>query len=756
MWGAGAAQVDELKERIEEKDSELIDLKVKVKGVQRELAAVQIENERLKDKIVENMRFGGAGGDDGEGHSLDWISTQLDIQLDKLEVRAAAPRNATLRTRRSPRACRAPRLPRPPLQGERRRKLKFIHDEDRLVRHFEMSTVLKEKNKKRVVKTHVGVQTEEEEKKDDISVPPPKHAKKKVKGMHIPPNFRQFMTGYPKKVRNMTLRGLRRLTLQIFFEKVDSDATHDESNHKRLPMEQFIAEFMYHKYGLHNLADQHMTELIQTVRAFSKQDKRTRFFDLFVACSAHKNGEQPILPQAALDFVVDCFKALRDAKEVNKESLNSDPNSYVEIRRSRGMLLAKELFAHVAAPLVTKLAVRAENLPIPQSKDARKVSLDDWISLMLLEWVAERSRWEERLTPLFDRFAEVVTERQVADDGASAVTPSKGRRGGRKGKGGSGSGSGDDGDDGAGEAGAAGGAGGASGAASALPPEDITSAMTSTSITDAMRDAVSKACTVSMASIDATLSTADALTMEEASAEFKPGMAVTQLTAAVKRYKSEISLSGFQEAMTEAEPDLFEAKVKAVFEDARVHLEIARWERQRAPWKEAKDKATGHRYFYHEKTLETAWKLPDMVKERGTRAAAPLSRSTARLTHSRHGARVARSGWAGLRGVRGDGVRERHPQVHHRRQRRARRRDQGGRLHPAPFPHAPAPRQARPRGGPAGAPLWPHGAVSGPRAERCVRALLARCARERCLCALHACVRCTHTPHRALDRACRC
>ena len=109
------------------------------------------------------------------------------------------------------------------------------------------------------VRHHVSVQTEEEAEQVVEDLPAPSAPKKKAKGSHIPKEIRELMNSFPRKVRVLSIRGVRRLVLQIYMDKVDNDQIHDEANHERLPMAQFIGEFMYHKYGLHTLTDYHLT-----------------------------------------------------------------------------------------------------------------------------------------------------------------------------------------------------------------------------------------------------------------------------------------------------------------------------------------------------------------------------------------------------------------------------------------------------------------------------------------------------------------
>lgn len=79
-----------------------------------------------------------------------------------------------------------------------------------------------------------------------------------------------------------------------------------------------------------------------------------------------------------------------------------------------------------------------------------------------------------------------------------------------------------------------------------------------------------------------------------------------------------MTLEGFTALMKKVEPDFFDSKVFSIFEDARSNLEQVRWERKKTPWREAKDKATGKRYFYHIDTRKTLWSQPDFKRDRGT------------------------------------------------------------------------------------------------------------------------------------------
>jgi len=66
-----------------------------------------------------------------------------------------------------------------------------------------------------------------------MEIPPPNAPKKKVKGAHIPVQIRDLMNSFPRKVRVLSARGVRRLILQIYMDKVDNDQVHDEASHER-------------------------------------------------------------------------------------------------------------------------------------------------------------------------------------------------------------------------------------------------------------------------------------------------------------------------------------------------------------------------------------------------------------------------------------------------------------------------------------------------------------------------------------------
>ena len=177
-------------------------------------------------------------------------------------------------------------------------------------------------------------------------------------------------------------------------------------------------------------------ELISSMRSYYQEDPRVRIFDLFIAAVVKHpaGGDRPVFQGQALDFVVDLFKRLRDEKQVTKESIAADANAYIELQRGvrsgaspvfergstcpahpavlgpqKAISIARDSFDFVAPPLVNSILIRLESLPLPQSKDIRKVSLDAFLALMLEEWITEKERWENRLAPLFDKYSTLGT-----------------------------------------------------------------------------------------------------------------------------------------------------------------------------------------------------------------------------------------------------------------------------------------------------------------------------------------------------------
>lgn len=54
-----------------------------------------------------------------------------------------------------------------------------------------------------------------------------------------------------------------------------------------------------------------------------------------------------------------------------------------------------------------------------------------------------------------------------------------------------------------------------------------------------------------------------------------------------------------------------------MFDTARKALEAAAWHRKRKPWEFATDPATGRKFYYNTRTLESRWYMPILDRETG-------------------------------------------------------------------------------------------------------------------------------------------
>lgn len=341
------------------------------------------------------------------------------------------------------------------------------------------------------------------------------------------------------------------------------------------------------------------SELVLSVRSFYKDDPRCRLFDLFIAAVVKHpgGGDRPVFQGAAIDFVVDLFKKLREEKQVTKESIAADANAYIEIQRGvrrcrparpnhtlnsvtvqKAIAIAREAFDFVAPPLVNSVLIRLESLPLPQSKDIRKVSLDAFLALMLEEWITEKERWENRLAPLFDKYStlgSVLAPPSNSNDESMPVEP------------------------------------------------EFDSSTVSTSITPAVWDVVMKATAAAMDDKQIRLERTKRKRKLQKAREAREAASKTVATldasvAKVGRSLRVITMEAFHKMMQEVQgEDYFQARATSYFEDARAIFEQARWDRKREPWKEGKDKTTGRRFYYHEHSRETSWTLPELKRDKG-------------------------------------------------------------------------------------------------------------------------------------------
>lgn len=123
MW-ALPDEMDKLKEHIEEKETELMDMRVKVQGLERQVTSLEVgprahakadasmrnngarvlcqaENEALNQRVVDAVKLGGKIQEAQQGHSVDWIASEFEQAFDGMD-------------------------------SERRRKAKFLSDQERV------------------------------------------------------------------------------------------------------------------------------------------------------------------------------------------------------------------------------------------------------------------------------------------------------------------------------------------------------------------------------------------------------------------------------------------------------------------------------------------------------------------------------------------------------------------------------------------------------------------------------------------------
>jgi len=92
---------------------------LRAEGTTNLTSVVQSENEALNQRVVDAVKMSGKLQEAQQGHTVDWIASEFEQVFDGMDT-------------------------------ERRRKVKFLSDQDRLVRHLEMELVLAAKNRVRV------------------------------------------------------------------------------------------------------------------------------------------------------------------------------------------------------------------------------------------------------------------------------------------------------------------------------------------------------------------------------------------------------------------------------------------------------------------------------------------------------------------------------------------------------------------------------------------------------------------------------
>lgn len=527
-----------------------VDLGSKVSSttaLERELEVWKAEAYKLNKRMADEMHARLHGDEFAGYRSTDFLSNTLDSDMDKIE-------------------------------SERAKQIRNVEKLNRIMRNTSLALMMKGANSS-IEKSHRGTQTEDDTEADNRPPPPPVLPQKS--GIHIPREFAKFLTIIPRKTRLTSVRNLRRVILQLFFEKALGDRVPDEATRPPQSMAEFVTEFMRTKYGLPALADSHISELLQSIRAFYDSDRRVRLFDLFVGAVAARDDDRPILGKKALQLVSTVLLRLVDCKEINLLVVqNGDPDTNVTINRQRAVDSLKQGFHFVSPALLDLMAVQVKTLDSSRAKSSHMlIGLEDFLCFVLECWVEEQLRWQNRIQIVFDKYSSVGPALVIEEDSAPVMhSPHHGS------------------------------------------PVRVPKHHRPTF----RKSAVSSS---GLSSTDLPLA-ADAFSPNEG--EGNPRVVGTNFLAGKgaelmprpnvdqPRLGRHITLPNTRAAILSAMPGLDVAQVDAMFEKALKRLEQDTWDAKRKPWKSAVDPQTQRKYYYNTRTQQSLWFMPIMEREIAT------------------------------------------------------------------------------------------------------------------------------------------
>ena len=190
-------------------------------------------------------------------------------------------------------------------------------------------------------------------------------------------------------------------------------------------MQEHAYEELFNKYGLKNLTDWHVSELINSVRHFREASARVELFGNFLgAYEAPTATKTRYLKWGGLFFM----KAVRWLSDggVLPDDLAYREDTTILLSVKKAMALIRYVFAHIGARDLSRILGLVEALSRSShgrssemlTLDDDAFDLDDVLKLMMEEWLANNTRWSKRLNIAFFRHA---TSYRVVLDGGGVV-----------------------------------------------------------------------------------------------------------------------------------------------------------------------------------------------------------------------------------------------------------------------------------------------------------------------------------------------
>eukprot|EP00615_Pteridomonas_danica_P011813 CAMPEP_0114357660 /NCGR_PEP_ID=MMETSP0101-20121206/21750_1 /TAXON_ID=38822 ORGANISM="Pteridomonas danica, Strain PT" /NCGR_SAMPLE_ID=MMETSP0101 /ASSEMBLY_ACC=CAM_ASM_000211 /LENGTH=1126 /DNA_ID=CAMNT_0001500447 /DNA_START=52 /DNA_END=3431 /DNA_ORIENTATION=- len=259
-----------------------------------------------------------------------------------------------------------------------------------------------------------------------MSLPPRIEEALEMPGGHMPVAIRELMSTYPTTMRIPSLKHTLKFCLTLYIDKLRYDERCDKKNLSHLTLPQFVYFSFAKKYGLEEVADNHITQL-QLALLHHRHHRRVRLLGL--SLGSYDVSAPPKVSCRDFDILLQVLQFLRSYDAFSDEAITKTQGFQIDINKGVAIAAVKSVLGPICPDAAAGLANRVATLPAPsESKNNKACDLDHLLELCLDKWQSLNEIWKKHYEVLFSRhcsFFSVVSEMQFASQGESRDTPDK-------------------------------------------------------------------------------------------------------------------------------------------------------------------------------------------------------------------------------------------------------------------------------------------------------------------------------------------
>eukprot|EP00658_Telonema_sp_P-2_P020831 TRINITY_DN18256_c0_g6_i1.p1 TRINITY_DN18256_c0_g6~~TRINITY_DN18256_c0_g6_i1.p1 ORF type:complete len:1092 (-),score=346.29 TRINITY_DN18256_c0_g6_i1:247-3522(-) len=183
--------------------------------------------------------------------------------------------------------------------------------------------------------------------------------------------------------RVLSLKEVNKLIIKYYLEKIAADQVDDLAGNQRATLSEFCYDQLFNRYGLRKLAQQHLMELVGTVRKFKDSSWRVQIFGRLVGLFDHCEAAE-----TACNFLLGTIELLQDT--LSQLKVATDGRCTISLPVAVALL--PSVF-RVDTPEGIEEAMRtvvakAIFLEDPDSLEHALVDLDDYLEICMNLWEA--------------------------------------------------------------------------------------------------------------------------------------------------------------------------------------------------------------------------------------------------------------------------------------------------------------------------------------------------------------------------------